>query len=186
MCQQLLFLQEPLSHTDLSFPQLIATLGLCYQRLDFDEDWLHRENLVFSGLPEPESIAYTGVAPCVVNAGQWPRAALRLKMPHEHADMLDHRWSLATLLYRVYQATRAGQKHFQSLELFKGVELHVEPLSWTHGAQSIIRDRIPDSMDAQLRPDSTPHATFYADMRLGIFGYDTGSNLILWSYDTEG
>lgn len=184
--QKLLFLQEPLSCSDLSFAQLISAFGLCYQPIDLESDWLHGKSLVLSGIPEPRFLTYAGIAPCVVNADHWPRAALMLSMPFEHADLLDHEWSIATMLNRVYQATRAGQEGFQNLELFQGLELQVEPLSWRDDPQSIINDRIPVSLQKNLHLESPPCADFFADVHQGLFGYNTGSELILWVFDTVG
>jgi len=188
--RKLLFLQEPVSPEDLSLPQLIAALELCYQPLDFDEDWLQRETLICGGLPEPETLIYGGVAPCVVNKLKRPRAALMVEMPYEHADMLDHRWSLEALLYRVYQATRVSQQHPQDDALFQGCDLHVEPLSSTETPQQIIRDRIPAHVQKRLGPEPIQRAELddgdlYADPSLGLFGYDNGSGLILWVYDKD-
>ena len=190
IARRLLFLQEPLTSNDLSLPQLIAALKLCYQRLGFDEDWLHRESLLCSGLPEPEALMYEGVSPCVVNAAHRPRAALMVEMTYEHADMLDHEWSLEALLYRVYQATRVSQQHPRDQALFQGCDLHVEPLSWREPPQQIIRDRIPARVQKRLAPEPIQRAELddgdlYADPSLGLFGYDNGSGLTLWVYDKE-
>ena len=182
--RKMLFIQEPISCADLSLPQLIAALDMCHQPLDFDEDWLERERLVCKGLTEPETMVYEAVTPCVVNTVQWPRAALMLAMPYKHACVLDHQWSLETVLHLVHQATRAGQQHPRSLEVFQGIELHVEPLSWSDDSQDIIGARIPVSMQDPLRPESTQRAEFHVDEELGVFGYDTGTELILWVYDT--
>jgi|GEM_PF-896509 hypothetical protein len=188
--RQVVFFQEPLTWTDLSLPQLMTTLHLHNQNLDFDQDWLRRDGLLCSGLPEPDSLVHSEITAQVVSTIHWPRALMKLKLSYDQADMLNQRWSIETLLYGLYRATRISQSDPHELALLKEVDLCVEPISWQQRPEDIICDQIPWSASAvpswkPIQLTEIAGRKFYSNQFWGVFGYETNSGIELCVYDTD-